>query len=193
MAVDTHDDPESADAASFDLTPREPSPVRTGRGRSIPLFAVLGVLVIVIGFLLVNTLGDATTFFYNVDEAVAKRDSIGDDQIRMQGNILEGTVEQSEFGVAFTLAYSGESVRVNHNGEVPDLFQPAIPVVVVGSFAGGEFESEQILVRHDETYDEANPERVEDANEDADRARTGARGTGEPDGDATTGTTPASP
>ena len=60
-------------------------------------------------------------------------------------------------------------------GDPPELFGPKIPVVLEGSFAanGKKFESDQILVRHDSTYDEKNKDRVRQANQDAKQRASG--------------------
>ena len=50
-----------------------------------------------------------------------------------------------------------------HQGDPPELFQPGIPVVLEGRFAGRRrFDSDRILVKHAETYVADNPERVDD-------------------------------
>jgi cytochrome c-type biogenesis protein CcmE len=51
-------------------------------------------------------------------------------------------------------------------------------VVVEGRFVGDRFRSEKILVKHDENYDEDNPDRIRDAERDAERNSKAAGGTG---------------
>ena len=167
MDVIQTDDPESEDSQTLDLTPRDVSPRRARSARRWPAFAVLIVIIAAIGFVLVSGLSDATTFFYNVDQAVAKKAEIGDRAVRLQGNVLPGSQATQADTVTFTLAYHGVSVDVVHHGDVPDLFQPAIPVIIEGRFQGDHFESDKILVRHDNTYDEKNSKRVEEACRDA--------------------------
>ena len=186
MAVDASgldgpalDDDESADAAPLDLTPqpgRDVAPrARSTRAPWLKV-ALLAAVVVAIGVVLANGLGNATTFFYNVDEAVEKRSEIGDRRVRVQGNVIKGSIDQRDNGVAFTLSYNGSSVDIDHRGDTPDLFGPEIPVVVEGRFVGDRFRSEKILVKHDENYDEDNPDRIRDAERDAKAA--GGTGTG---------------
>lgn len=170
MDVTGHDDPESVDAGPLDLTPRAATATprsRPGVRKFVPWVAA-GVVVVAIGLVAVTLFGSAT-YFYNVDDAVAKQADIGDKRIRLQGNILKGSIDEGEQGVAFTLSYGGAEVRVDHTGDVPDLFGPTIPVVVEGRFTSDEsFDSDRILVKHDETYDEDNGDRIRDAEKDAD-------------------------
>ena len=160
------DDPESADAAPvvaaerLDVTPRTTEPVTgsSGRGRG-RVYAAVGALVVVVvglGLVLFNGLRDASTFFYNVDEAVAKQSSLQGERIRVQGNVVDGTVHKTSAGVSFVLRFDGKELAVDHVGDPPELFGPKIPVVLEGSLKGNTFHSDQILIRHDANYDEKN-------------------------------------
>jgi cytochrome c-type biogenesis protein CcmE len=168
--VDVSDtDPAAPPSPELDLTPRdiEPAPPRTRR-RATGL--IVGVVVVVgIVAVLWNGLSQATLFFYNVDEAVAQRSEIGDKRFRMQGNVVRGSVDRTATGVEFVLAFEGEQVAIRHNGEPPELFGPKIPVVLEGQFVGDEFQSDRILIRHDNTYDEENQERIKRAEDDAEQ------------------------
>jgi cytochrome c-type biogenesis protein CcmE len=53
------------------------------------------------------------------------------------------------------------------------LFGPKIPVVLEGTFVGDRFASDEILIRHDNAYDEANPERIQEAERDAQQGAAG--------------------
>lgn len=169
------DDPESADAAPLeprlDITPRTtpttPGGARRGRGRT---YAAVGALVVIVGGLgvvIFNGLRDASTFFYNVDEVVAKQSTLQHERIRVQGNVVDGTVHKTADGVRFVLRFNGRQIPVSHIGDPPELFGPKIPVVLEGSLDGRTFHSDTILVRHDSSYDEKNPTRVRDAERDA--------------------------
>jgi cytochrome c-type biogenesis protein CcmE len=165
----TQDDPESADAATVDLSPRVATPRSSRRPKGVLAYMSVGLVVIAIGFVVVNSLSGATTFFYNVDQAVKERTEIGDRRVRLQGNVIEDSIVQKASGVSFTLAYGGKTVKVEHTGDVPDLFQPTVPIVSEGKFSGTTFRSDKILVKHDASYKEANGERLKEADEDAKR------------------------
>ncbi|MFM7062082.1 MAG: cytochrome c maturation protein CcmE, partial [Actinomycetes bacterium] len=117
----------------------------------------------------------ASTFFYNVDEAVTQQSDLGTTRIRMQGNVVPGSVRTTPDGVAFVIKYKGAQVPVRHVGDPPELFGPQIPVVLEGAFAAGgdRFRSDEILVRHDATYDEKNEDRVREADQDAQQRASG--------------------
>ncbi|MFV0316765.1 MAG: cytochrome c maturation protein CcmE [Microthrixaceae bacterium] len=185
--MDVTDDPESPDAApldlsdgasapagGFDLAPRGTAAEDTGSqgprvARRYVAIGLLVVLLAALGYVLFVGLNDASTFFYNVDEAVDMRDQLAGERFRMQGNVMDGSVVETADGVDFVLSFGGVEVPVSHTGTPPELFGPDIPVVLEGSFGGdGEgFRSDEILIRHDNEYDEEHPDRVDDAERDA--------------------------
>jgi cytochrome c-type biogenesis protein CcmE len=195
-----HDDPESADALPIDAVPGGGGPVttdrldvtpRTGPGasptgrtgsrtRTYVAVGAVGVIVIGLGLVLFNGLRDASTFFYNVDEVTARSDSLQGERIRVQGNVVDGSVHPTDDGVEFVLRFKGEEIPVQHVGDPPELFGPKIPVVLEGELDGDTFHSDTILIRHDASYDEENEDRVREAERDAEQ--TGASTTTSPDG-----------
>jgi len=162
-----------------DLTPRS-RPARKKRAAG-PLVLIL-VVVVAIGALLFKTLGDASLFFKNVDEAIAQRDDLGTKRFRMQGTVVPGTIAQGEIdlrsAVLFTVSYNGVFADVASFDNPTELFKDGIPVVLegrwrnsgapVGAFADGArdgwfFASDRILVKHDASYDSKNSDRLKDA------------------------------
>ena len=119
-----------------------------------------GIVVLALGFLVVQGLGNATLYFRTADEAVAQRDSLGSKRFRIQGTVVAGTVRPSGNEVAFDIAANDVTVAVVHQGDPPELFQPGIPVVLEGRFQGDHFASDRILVKHSETYTAEHPDRV---------------------------------
>lgn len=155
-----------APAAGLDLTPR------TGPGGAAPRrrssrWVVLGVLalVLVAGVFVVRSLGSATVFFLNADEAVAQKQDLADKRFRLQGTVVPGSVTRTADGVSFAVTYKGVQVPVDHVGDPPQLFQPDIPVVLEGHWNDSQtaFASDRIMVKHTEEYDAKNPERLTDA------------------------------
>jgi cytochrome c-type biogenesis protein CcmE len=172
VSPDLPDDRE-LDEGGLDLTPRDLEATaarRSGRRRWAPL-AILGALGVVVVLILMQA-GDASLYFKNADEAVAEREELGSSRFRIQGTVL-GPPEADGAATVFTLQYGGVDVQVRHTGSEPALFDAGVPVVAEGSWnaAGTEFDSDKLLVRHDEDYkdyDDENPERL-DGDESNDR------------------------
>ena len=171
-----HEEEESLDAGPvegahrLDVTPRAASDRPGGDGRGTRrILAVAGVVVLLgaLGIVVFNGLNDAALFYYDVDEALEQRDELGDQRFRMQGNVIEGSIEQVDGGVEFVLAFADAEVPVRHRGDPPELFSSEIPVILEGRFASDDaFDSDEILIRHDNTYTEEHEDRLDRARED---------------------------
>jgi cytochrome c-type biogenesis protein CcmE len=123
--------------------------------------------------LVLQGLGEATTFFRNADEAAAQRDQLGTSRFRLQGTVVPGSVQEvgsaTDPAVLFEVEFLCERVAVRHVGNRPELFQNGIPVVLEGAFdeTGDTYESDRIFVRHTEEYTAEEADRLERAGEEA--------------------------
>ena len=122
--------------------------------------AIVGALA----FLVVRGLGDAAVYFKTTTEAVQQRASLGTRRFRLEGIVEDGSVRQENGVVRFVVSQDGASVQVRHRGDPPELFQCNVPVVLEGHYAAGSniFESDRVLIKHDNQYAEANPTRLKE-------------------------------
>lgn len=146
----------------LDLRPRTRA-ASPGR-RWLPI-AMLVVILAGLGFVATRALGDATQFFLNADEAVARKADLADSRFKLQGTVVPGTISDTGSGVDFTVRFNGVEVAVVHQGDPPELFQPDMPVVLEGRWdpSGDVFSSDRMLVKHDEQYETDNDVRMKDA------------------------------
>lgn len=150
--VDTSAVADGADG--LDLQPREVGPRRADQ-RGIKRFLPTLIVVLIGGALvavLLQTLGDASLSFTNVDEAVEKRAELGESRFLIQGTPIDraSTVSGIAAGAAavndspsvvFAVAFEGVTANVVHEGNPAESFQPGVPVVLEGHWAadaGGE-------------------------------------------------------
>lgn len=120
---------------------------------------------------LVWNLASGSLFFYNADEAVARRADLGTERFTLQGAPIGCSITDGFRGdepvVAFSVAFGGEAVDVVHFGDPADLFQPGVPVVLDGRWVeeaaavdgfpavaddGWHFASDRMRVKHDNDY-----------------------------------------
>ncbi len=169
----------SGDADQLDLTPRRRDDVRRG-SKTMPM-VVIGVVVAVIGFVLFQGLSGATLFLREADAAVADRDDLGDRRFRLLGSPVALTEDEQfdvdgNVAVRFSIACDGTAVDIVHVGNVAESFQMGVPVVLEGRWQdsttlgaaawtdgandGWYFESDRMLVKHDNEY---RTDRVEEA------------------------------
>ena len=181
-------DPHADPGDGLDLTPRRPAVagrrLRTVRG----LVSLLVVAAVAggISFALFRLVSDASLFFLNADEAVERRDELGNQRFRLQGTPVAHSVVPTkldfEQAVAFTVSFAGVTADVVHVGSPPDLFTPGVPVVLEGRWIEGRpadleafacgtndghyFASDHMLVKHDNEYRDTYPDRLAAAGAD---------------------------
>ena len=158
-------DVEAADHVTVPSTPppggssarlRPPSP----RPRNWRLVGVAIVLVAAAAVLLAEGIGNSLDYFETVDQALSHKALLDGKTFRLEGLVEPGSVRQTSGGVDFVAEGTHKSIEVINTGSPPELFQPDIPVVVVGHFAGSVFVSDQIIVDHSANYIQQHPDRV---------------------------------
>jgi len=149
------------DAPGPGLRPRTPRSKGRGIVAGVVLVAVLGG----VGFLLIKQVGSASLYYYNADQAVAKKDDLGSRRFRIQGTYTGTKQDQPGGDITFAIVFNGAKVIVDHSGSQPALFKPGIPVVLEGKWSpdGREFLSDRIEVKHSEVYTAKHPDRVDPA------------------------------
>lgn len=113
-----------------------------------------------IGALLVGGLTRNVVYFRTVSEAVDSRDADGTDRLRVAGAVVPGSVRTAGDAVVFDLTDGQATVRIQHHGDPPELFEDGAPVISEGRWTGAEFASDRLMIKHGSEY--APPE-VDDA------------------------------
>lgn len=127
-------------------------------------WAVLAIVAVSIGFLLYKGLGNSLVYFRTAAGAWKDRAQLGSSTFRLEGVVVPGSIHTLNGGVDFAVESSSVSVEVHDTANPPQLFQPNIPVVLVGHFSGSVFQSTQIMVKHSSNYIAAHPNRVATVN-----------------------------
>lgn len=120
------------------------------------------VIVGALAFLVLKGLGSSLVYFKTADQAVAARGQLGTSAFQIEGVVVPGSVHPTTVGVDFVIANGGVTVPVTNQGSPPQLFQPNVPVVLVGHFEGpgNHYLSDQIMVKHSANYVARHPGRV---------------------------------
>jgi len=170
---------------ALDLTPRDVEEVATKRRGWVPRLILVGVIG-ALGFVMFQTLGSASLFFYNADEAVDRRSELVDQRFRIQGTPFGEAISVdlesdalADVGVVFSIQFEGTVVDVIHVGAPARLFQAGVPVVLEGTWVQGlpegvdsidggagdgwHFASTDMIVKHDNEYRDSNEERIDEA------------------------------
>ena len=102
-------------------------------------------------FLIIKALDSNLDFFFTPSELYAQ--NIPDNKrIKVGGMVLEGSVNRVKTNIIFEITDYKNSITVNFNGIVPDLFQEGSGVVVLGYMNKDVILAEEVLAKHDENY-----------------------------------------
>ena len=111
----------------------------------------LGLVAVLLGFLLFN-LKDSLVFFRTPTEVVEQATPDAADRMRLGGQVVGGTIEDTTGGVAFDVTDGTTTIAVIHSGAPQQLFKEGIGVVITGTWDGTTFHSDEMMVKHDEQY-----------------------------------------
>ena len=102
-------------------------------------------------FLIIKALDTNLDFFFTPSELYSQ--NIPDNKrIKVGGMVLEGSVKREKTNIIFEITDYENSITVNFNGIVPDLFQEGSGVVVLGYMNKDVILAEEVLAKHDENY-----------------------------------------
>lgn len=112
---------------------------------------VLPATIAVVALILLGANLASSLVYFNTPTELTGQEP-GDSRLRLGGQVVEGTVDETTEGVAFDVTDGRTTVSVRHTGAPQQLFQEGIGVVVEGTWDGDAFHSDSMLVKHDETY-----------------------------------------
>ena len=124
------------------------NPIRKKRIYSILfvlLFSVSGISLIL------YSLNSNLDYFFTPTEL--KDSNIpADKRIKVGGMVLSGSVERISSSISFVITDYENSIKVEYEGIVPDLFKEDSGVVVLGNLRDKILYAEEVLAKHDENY-----------------------------------------
>jgi len=76
-------------------------------------------------------------------------------QIRVKGNVVDGSIEgkEGEVGRAFAISEKGEQIRVEYDKALPDTFEEGVQVVATGKLNGETLTASEIMVKCPSRYE----------------------------------------
>jgi cytochrome c-type biogenesis protein CcmE len=131
---------------------------------------ILAVLILaaagVAGSLFAMALQQNLTYLHTPSEVAAR--TVPDAVFRLGGVVTEGSLQRRDgtLEVNFSVTDRVHTVPVRFSGILPDLFREGQSIIARGRLDNGQFQAEEILAKHDETY---MPKEVQEAMEQAKR------------------------
>lgn len=121
-------------------------------------FLIGGIIVFVaIGYLGFMGFTSSATYYYEVSELLEQGSSTYDQNVRVNGQIVAGSVEQEAVGrtLKFTIVdiEGEESLPVIYQGVVPDTFKVGNDIVVEGHLSSaGLFQAHTLMLKCPSKY-----------------------------------------
>ena len=119
--------------------------------------AVLGVSLVLLAVLFVGNINGNLVYFLTPEEAQQQKADFADGRrLQIGGLVAEDSVESGPGGLRFVVVSGTQAdaaaVPVVYDGSPAQLFRPGIGVVLEGSWNGGTFDADTMIVKHDENY-----------------------------------------
>ena len=130
------------------------------QNRRLILLAI-GALIVVTGmYLLLQALGESKQLFKNPSDVVAANFLQGQNQIKVGGLVVEGSVDKRAGLVTIfpiiNFAHADPNIpplKITYHEALPDLFAEGKGVVIIGKLGpDGVFVADNVLAKHDENY-----------------------------------------
>ncbi|MFC1989876.1 cytochrome c maturation protein CcmE [Chloroflexota bacterium] len=119
-------------------------------------FLIGGIIVfLAIGYLAFIGFQGAATYYYTVSELMEQGDSAYGENVRVNGRIVPGSVEQdtAEGVLKFTITDEEGSLPVLYRGIVPDAFKADNIVIIEGYMhSAGIFQAHTLMVKCPSKY-----------------------------------------
>jgi len=117
--------------------------------------AIIGGIVAAVGVaaaLVLNAFQSNLVFFYSPSQVAAKEAPLGR-TFRIGGLVKEGSLKREGTAVQFAVTDTAQTIAVQYQGILPDLFKEGKGVVAQGSLGpDGTFHATEVLAKHDENY-----------------------------------------
>ena len=125
----------------------------TPRQKRMSMVALIIVGVGIFMALLLMALNENINHFYGPKQVLAG-EAPKDHSFRLGGLVVAGTVvrDPDSLKIHFDLTDTAESVTVQYEGILPDLFREGQGIVATGKMKDGVFMAEEVLAKHDENY-----------------------------------------
>lgn len=125
----------------------------TPRQKRMSFVAVLVAGVAVAIGLALMALNENINHFYGPKQVKAG-EAPKDHSFRLGGLVVTGSIQRNtdSLKINFDLTDTAETITVQYEGILPDLFREGQGIVATGKMSNGIFIADQVLAKHDENY-----------------------------------------
>ena len=123
------------------------------RGRRWGLLLGVAIVVGVIAYLALSSVGNALVYYVTPTELMARGDSAIGETVRLGGLVKPGSISGEAPDLNFILTDGITEITVHASAAPTRSFREGVGAVVEGRLtSGGGFEADEVIVKHDENY-----------------------------------------
>jgi cytochrome c-type biogenesis protein CcmE len=124
------------------------------RRRTVVIVLSLAVAVAVLGYLAFGGIGENLVYYWSPTELLDAGDRAVGASIRLGGLVAADSIaREAGSGLTFFVTDGSNTVQVRSQAVPPAMFREGIGVVVEGTMTeGGTFETQRLMVKHDNEY-----------------------------------------
>lgn len=124
------------------------------RRRTVVIVLSLAVAVAVLGYLAFGGIGENLVYYWSPTELLDAGDRAVGASIRLGGLVaVDSIAREAGSGLTFFVTDGSNTVQVHSQAVPPAMFREGIGVVVEGTMTeGGTFETQRLMVKHDNEY-----------------------------------------
>ncbi len=130
----------------------------TGTQKALAITASIAAVVGALGYLLVSGFGESIIYYKTVDELLAEPGKWTERPVRINGNLVPGSIRQrpGTDQYRFALSKRGQRVEIAYTGILPDAMQEDRDLVVHGTWQpqGELFAASEILTKCPSKYED---------------------------------------
>jgi cytochrome c-type biogenesis protein CcmE len=116
---------------------------------------LVGVVIVVVGYLAISSVGSALVYYVTPTELLDRGAAANGTTVRLGGMVEEGSISRQDdpYELTFVLADADQSITVRTTAAPTASFREGSGAVVEGQLgADGVFVATQVIVKHDENY-----------------------------------------
>jgi cytochrome c-type biogenesis protein CcmE len=124
----------------------------TRKQRRLVTMSVIGGILALAAFLVLNAMNDSIVFFFGPNEILQKQMAVGT-RMRVGGLVKSGSLKREDKRVDFVVTDGEKEISIHYEGLLPDLFREGQGVVAEGHLGPNmTFKADTVLAKHDEKY-----------------------------------------
>ena len=131
-----------------------PDPMLPPRRRPWGILVLVAVVLVVIGYLALSSVGNALVYYLTPTELLARGDAAVGETARLGGQVEAGSIAGPATDLTFVVSDGENRIQVHSTVAPTRSFREGSGAVVEGSLReDGVFEATQVIVKHDENYE----------------------------------------